>query len=106
VTVAASDGNFVYSDFFSRMVPESVSDFVRRSYDALPTDSMKPQLEFYLRERIMPLLDSGIAAKINWDSEPLPHKIGFEVSKSWTPLSKPNQPRTGANSVEGRFQIK
>lgn len=101
MTVAASEGNFVYSDFFSRMIPESVHEFCRRSHDALPGDSMKPQLEYYLKERIMPLLDSGVAARVNWDSEPLPHKVNFVVSKTWTPVSKSHEPASGANSVEG-----
>ncbi|KAI6214645.1 SAC3-GANP domain-containing protein [Aphelenchoides besseyi] len=83
VKVPGSEGNFVYSDFFSRMIPENVKDYCDQAYDTLPNPAMKSQLEYYLKERITPLLDSGIAARMNWNAEPMPHKINFEMKNGW-----------------------
>jgi hypothetical protein len=88
VSVKATEGNFVFSDLFSRMIPESVNVFIEKCYDTLPSDKMRSQLEFYLKERITPMLDSGVAARINWDAEPMPHKINFQVQTNWTPAAK------------------
>jgi hypothetical protein len=84
---------------FNRLIPQSVKDYVDKSYDTLPNESMKPQLEFYLKERITPLLDSGWASRVNWDAEMLPHKVDFKISPGWVPSGK--VPTTGSNSVEG-----
>ncbi|KAI6187688.1 SAC3-GANP domain-containing protein [Aphelenchoides besseyi] len=83
VKVPGSEGNFVYSDFFSRMIPENVKEYCDQAYDTLPSPAMKSQLEYYLKERITPLLDSGIAARMNWKAEPMPHKINFEMKNGW-----------------------
>lgn len=85
------------------MIPEVVKEYMDRAYDALPSNSMLSQLEFYLKERITPLLDSGVAARFNWDSEPLPHKINFQVQKNWIPASKMRG--SGANTVEGKNNL-
>ncbi|KAI6220586.1 PCI domain-containing protein [Aphelenchoides fujianensis] len=88
VKVAGNNGTFVYSDFFNRLIPESVKEYCDRSYDTLPSESMKDQLEFYLKERITPLLDSGAAARVNWSAEPMPHKNNFQLSNAWIPAAK------------------
>lgn len=84
------------------MIPECVKVYVDKCYSVCP-DSLHSRLEYYLKERIVPLLDSGVAVRVNWDSEPMPHKINFQVGSGWVPASKMRGgPSSGANSVEGK----
>ncbi|CAD5219671.1 unnamed protein product [Bursaphelenchus xylophilus] len=86
VTVTSAHGQtFVYSEFFSRMVPQSVKDYCDRALAAAPDDAN--QVRYYLKERISPMLDSGMATRINWNAEKLPHEVKFQLNLQWTPAS-------------------
>uniref|UniRef100_A0A914CPQ5 Uncharacterized protein n=1 Tax=Acrobeloides nanus TaxID=290746 RepID=A0A914CPQ5_9BILA len=71
--------------------PETVRKYIERAYLALENQEDKPKLENYLRQRVEPLLKSGAIMAVNWDAEPLPHEVNFQLKQTWTPVSKTNE---------------
>lgn len=55
-------------------------------------------MENYLRQRVEPLLKSGIVHAVNWNKEPLPHEVNFVVRSQWTPSNTLKKQKTQQNS--------
>ncbi|CAD5213515.1 unnamed protein product [Bursaphelenchus okinawaensis] len=96
VTVKSDQGTFVYSEFFCRMIPISVKEYCDRAIAAAPNE--EKQVKYYLKERISPMLDSGMATRINWNAEKLPHEVKFQLNMQWTP-SQAVKPTASSNSA-------
>lgn len=62
---------------------------------ALEKKEDRNKLEEYLKKKLNPLLASGAAKAVDWDKEPLPSEINFEVKADWTPA---NELRKAANA--------
>ncbi|VDM39765.1 unnamed protein product [Toxocara canis] len=69
-------------------IPDSVRRYIERAYLAVETKEERDKLEEYLRQKLNPLLTSGAAKNVDWDKEPLPSDVNFEVKTEWTPASQ------------------
>ncbi|VDK54489.1 unnamed protein product [Anisakis simplex] len=69
-------------------VPDSVRRYIERAYSAVETKEERDKLEEYLRQKLNPLLTSGAARAVDWDKEPLPSDVNFELKNQWTPASE------------------
>lgn len=46
------------------------------------------KLNEYLQKRLTPLMKSGAVRTVDWDREPLPHEVNFQIKTLWTPASE------------------
>ena len=42
----------------------------------------------YLKKRLDPLIQSGAVVRVDWDKEPLPHEVNFQIKTGWTPAAQ------------------
>uniref|UniRef100_A0A914VZY8 SAC3/GANP/THP3 conserved domain-containing protein n=1 Tax=Plectus sambesii TaxID=2011161 RepID=A0A914VZY8_9BILA len=86
-------------------VPDGVPKYIERAYMAVSGDDEKNKVEKYLKEKLTPLLESGAAWNVDWNTEPLPSDCNFELKAAWTPASQLRQhqrPARGTFSGGGR----
>lgn len=69
-------------------IPDNVRRYVERAYLAVEKKEDREKLEEYLKKKLNPLLASGAAKAVNWDKEPLPSEVNFELKTEWTPASE------------------
>ncbi|VDN05208.1 unnamed protein product [Thelazia callipaeda] len=62
--------------------------YVERSYMAVEKKEDRDKLEEYFKQKLNPLLISGAYKTVDWDHEPLPSELNFEVKIGWTPASQ------------------
>ncbi|CAJ0942494.1 unnamed protein product, partial [Mesorhabditis belari] len=67
--------------------PENVKRYIQRARMAIEQRD-EGKLTEYLKKRLHPLINSGAVRMINWDIEPLPHEVNFEIKSTWTPVSQ------------------
>ncbi|VDP03037.1 unnamed protein product [Soboliphyme baturini] len=53
-------------------MPDGMKRYVERAYIAAETDEEKNKVELVLKQKLLPLLQSGAAWKVNWNAELLP----------------------------------
>uniref|UniRef100_A0A0N5AIX6 PCI domain-containing protein n=1 Tax=Syphacia muris TaxID=451379 RepID=A0A0N5AIX6_9BILA len=70
------------------VIPDNVRRYVERAYMALEKKEDRSKLEEYLKKKLNPLLTSGAAKNVDWDKEPLPSEVNFEVKVEWTPANE------------------
>ncbi|VDO40662.1 unnamed protein product [Brugia timori] len=56
----------------------------------------RDKLEEYFKQKLNPLLMSGAYKAVDWDREPLPSEVNFELKMGWTPAS---QLKKGLNAI-------
>uniref|UniRef100_A0A0K0FGL9 Leukocyte receptor cluster member 8 (inferred by orthology to a human protein) n=1 Tax=Strongyloides venezuelensis TaxID=75913 RepID=A0A0K0FGL9_STRVS len=61
----------------SKVSHPPLRNYIFRAFKSLPNPNQKHKLLNYLEERVTPLIESGATKAVNWDSEPLPHEVGF-----------------------------
>lgn len=61
----------------SKVSHPPLRNYILRAFKSLPNPNQKHKLLNYLEERVTPLIESGATKAVNWDSEPLPHEVGF-----------------------------
>uniref|UniRef100_F1KY22 Leukocyte receptor cluster member 8 n=1 Tax=Ascaris suum TaxID=6253 RepID=F1KY22_ASCSU len=69
-------------------IPDNIRRYIERAYAAVETKEERDKLEDYLRQKLNPLLTSGAAKNVDWDKEPLPSDVNFELKAEWTPASQ------------------
>ncbi|MFH4976576.1 hypothetical protein AB6A40_003285 [Gnathostoma spinigerum] len=84
--------------FQNKSFPDDVRRYVERAYMALENKEDRPKLESYLEKKLNPLLMSGAFKAVNWDKEPLPSEVNFELKTEWTPANQLRKANEVANS--------
>nr|MCP9258363.1 Leukocyte receptor cluster member 8-like protein [Dirofilaria immitis] len=72
----------------SPSIPDPVKRYVERSYMAVEKKEDRDKLEEYFKQKLNPLLMSGAYRAVDWDREPLPSEVNFELKMGWTPASQ------------------
>ncbi|VIO92514.1 SAC3/GANP family protein [Brugia malayi] len=80
----------------SPTIPDPVKRYVERSYMAVEKKEDRDKLEEYFKQKLNPLLMSGAYKAVDWDREPLPSEVNFELKMGWTPAS---QLKKGLNAI-------
>uniref|UniRef100_A0A5S6QQU7 SAC3/GANP/THP3 conserved domain-containing protein n=1 Tax=Trichuris muris TaxID=70415 RepID=A0A5S6QQU7_TRIMR len=80
----------------SKKMPEGAKKYVIRAMEHAHTVEDEEKIEKMLRSKLLPLLESGIAWRMNWMNEPLPTDPEFKLppSNAWIPaadLKKPHR---------------
>ncbi len=81
--------SFAGHTLFNKSLNVYFRDYIERAYMATENEAEKNKVEQALKQKLMPLLQSGAAWKVNWAAEPLPTDpaYGSTTGKGWTPQS-------------------
>ncbi|KAL4002710.1 SAC3/GANP/Nin1/mts3/eIF-3 p25 family protein [Acanthocheilonema viteae] len=86
----------------SPSIPDPVKRYVERSYMAVEKKEDRDKLEEYFKQKLNPLLMSGAYKAVDWDREPLPSEVNFELKMGWTPASQLKKGLNTAVEMEKR----
>ncbi|KFD46317.1 hypothetical protein M513_12795 [Trichuris suis] len=73
----------------SKKMPDGAKKYVIRAMECARTAEDEEKIEKMLRSKLLPLLESGIAWRMNWMNEPLPTDPAFKLpsSNAWIPAA-------------------
>ncbi|VDN55075.1 unnamed protein product [Dracunculus medinensis] len=77
--------------------------YMERSYLALEKAEDRDKLEEYFKQKLNPLLISGAYKAVDWQKEPLPSELNFEVKNQWTPASELKKLNSENNSLHDKI---
>ena len=83
--------------------PPELKDYVTRAFASATIDTEKDQVEHLLKEKITYTFKNGMANKINWAKEPLPHQSQLE-NKTTPPKPSKIQQSMLQHSMQGSVQ--
>uniref|UniRef100_A0A8R1U0C6 PCI domain-containing protein n=1 Tax=Onchocerca volvulus TaxID=6282 RepID=A0A8R1U0C6_ONCVO len=86
----------------SPSIPDPVKRYVERSYMAVEKKEDRDKLEEYFKQKLNPLLMSGAYKAVDWDREPLPSEVNFELKMGWTPASQLKKSLNTTAEIEKR----
>uniref|UniRef100_A0A0N4ZYZ2 SAC3_GANP domain-containing protein n=1 Tax=Parastrongyloides trichosuri TaxID=131310 RepID=A0A0N4ZYZ2_PARTI len=82
----------------SKVSHPPLHNYILRAYKSLPNPNQKHKLLSYLEERVTPLIESGATKAVNWDTEPLPHEVGYIFQTFGIPKGT-KRPSTNTNNI-------
>ncbi|CDW61154.1 hypothetical protein TTRE_0000958801 [Trichuris trichiura] len=73
----------------NKKMPDGAKKYVIRAMECARTAEDEEKIEKLLRLKLLPLLESGIAWRMNWINEPLPTDPAFKLpsSNAWIPAA-------------------